>query len=120
MSGANAGTISFNSTGEISLGGTLNASSSTNAGGKIDIQSDYKIIQSHGSEINTSGNTKGGNILVSAPNIMSSGSMSSKGSQQGGFIDIESEGYIRLLSTDINVAGNNPWRVSSYWGRISG
>ena len=58
MSGANAG-HKFNSTGEISLGGTLNVSS-TNAGGKIDIQSDYKIIQSHGSEINTSGHTKGG------------------------------------------------------------
>ena len=120
VSGANAGTISFNSTGEISLGGTLNASSSTNAGGKIDIQSDYKIIQSHGSEINTSGHTKGGNILVSAPNIMSSGSMSSKGSQQGGFIDIESEGYIRLLSTDINVAGNTHGGLVRIGGEFQG
>ena len=120
VSGANAGTINFNSTGEISLGGTLNASSSTNAGGKIDIQSDYKIIQSHGSEINTSGHTKGGNILVSAPNIMSSGSMSSKGTQQGGFIDIESEGYIRLLSTDINVAGNTHGGLVRIGGEFQG
>ena len=120
VSGTNAGKISFYSAGEISLGGTLNASSTTNAGGKIDIQSDHKIVQTYGSEINTSGNSNGGNILVSAPNIMSSGSMSSKGNQQGGHIDIQSEGYIRLLSADVNVAGNSQGGLVRIGGEFQG
>ena len=78
VSGSNAGAINLNSLGEISLGGTLNASSTSNDGGDINIKSQYKIVQSYGSEINSSGNTNGGDILLSAPNIMSSGQFPQK------------------------------------------
>ena len=120
VSGTNAGAINFNSTGEISLGGTLNASSTSNDGGDINIKSQYKIVQSYGSEINSSGNINGGDILLSAPNIMSSGSVSAKGNQQGGYIDIESEGYISLLSSKIDVAGNTQGGLVRIGGEFQG
>ncbi len=120
VSGTNAGAINLNSTGEISLGGTLNAFSTSNDGGDINIKSEYKIVQSYGSEINSSGNTNGGDILLSAPNIMSSGSVSAKGNQQGGYIDIESEGYIRLLSSKIDVAGNTQGGLVRIGGEFQG
>ncbi len=120
VSGTNAGAINLNSSGEISLGGNLNASSTQNSGGAINIKSEYKIVQSYGSEINSSGNTNGGDILLSAPNIMSSGSVSAKGNQQGGYIDIESEGYIRLLSSKIDVAGNTQGGLVRIGGEFQG
>ncbi len=120
VSGTNAGAINLNSTGEISLGGNLNASSTQISGGAINIKSEYKIVQSYGSEINLSGNTNGGDILLSAPNIMSSGSVSAKGNQQGGYIDIESEGYIRLLSSKIDVAGNTQGGLVRIGGEFQG
>ncbi len=120
VSGTNAGAINLNSTGEISLGGNLNASSTSNDGGDINIKSEYKIVQSYGSEINSSGNTNGGDILLSAPNIMSSGSVSAKGNQQGGYIDIESAGYIRLLSSKIDVAGNTQGGLVRIGGEFQG
>ncbi|MDA9749178.1 YDG domain-containing protein, partial [Pelagibacteraceae bacterium] len=120
VSGTNAGAINFNSSGEISLGGNLNASSTQNSGGAINIKSEYKIVQSYSSEINSLGNTNGGNILLSAPNIMSSGSVSAKGNQQGGYIDIESEGYIRLLSSKIDVAGNTQGGLVRIGGEFQG
>ncbi len=120
VSGTNAGAINLNSSGEIALGGTLNASSTSNDGGDINIKSQYKIVQSYGSEINSSGNTNGGNILLSAPNIMSSGLVSAKGDQQGGYIDIESEGYIRLLSSKIDVTGNTQGGLVRIGGEFQG
>ena len=120
VSGTNAGAINLNSTGEISLGGTLNASSTQNSGGAINIKSEYKIVQSYGSEINSSGNTNGGDILLSAPNIMSSGSVSAKGNQLGGYVDIESEGFIRLLSSKIDVAGNTQGGLVRIGGEFQG
>ena len=120
VSGINAGQINFNSNGEISLGGNLDASSTSNDGGNINIKSEYKIVQSYGSEINSLGNINGGNILLSAPNIMSSGSVSAKGNQQGGYIDLESEGYIRLLSSKIDVAGNTQGGLVRIGGEFQG
>ncbi len=120
VSGTNAGAINLNSSGEIALGATLNASSTSNDGGDINIKSQYKIVQSYSSEINSSGNTNGGNILLSAPNIMSSGSVSAKGDQQGGYIDIESEGYIRLLSSKIDVTGNTQGGLVRIGGEFQG
>ena len=120
VSGTNAGAINLNSTREISLGGILNASSTSNNGGDINIKSQYKIVQSYGSEINSSGSTNGGDIILSAPNIMSSGSISAKGNQQGGYIDIESEGFIRLLSSKIDVAGNTQGGLVRIGGEFQG
>ena len=120
VSGTVAGKIDFDGTGEISLGGNLNASSGVNTGGNINVQSDYKIVQTYGSTINTSGHTSGGDVFLSAPNIMSSGTISSKGNQQGGYIDIESEGYIRLLSSNINVAGNTQGGLVRIGGEFQG
>ena len=51
---------------------------------------------------------------------MSSGSVSAKGDQQGGYIDIESEGYIRLFSSKIDVTGNTQGGLVRIGGEFQG
>ena len=73
VSGASAGSISIKSEGETSLSAKLNASSTNDEGGKINITSSSRIVQSHGSLLNVSGQASGGTIQLSSKYFISSG-----------------------------------------------
>ncbi len=107
VSGASAGSINIKSEGEAAISAKLNASSTNNEGGKINITSSSRIVQSHGSLLNVSGQTSGGSIKLSSKEFISSGDIEAKGhSLKGGFIDIEASNDIRLLSSNIDASGN--------------
>jgi len=107
VSGASAGSINIKSEGEAAISAKLNASSTNNEGGKINITSSSRIVQSHGSLLNVSGQTSGGSIKLSSKEFISSGDIEAKGhSLKGGFVDIEASNDIRLLSSNIDASGS--------------
>jgi len=121
VSGASAGSISIKSEGETSLSAKLNASSTNDEGGKINITSSSRIVQSHGSLLNVSGQTSGGTIQLSSKDFISSGDIEAKGhSLKGGFVDIEASNDIRLLSSSIDVSGNTQGGLIRVGGDFQG
>ncbi|SVE41362.1 uncharacterized protein METZ01_LOCUS494216, partial [marine metagenome] len=90
-------------------------------GGKINITSSSKIVQSHGSLLNVSGQTSGGSIKLSSKGFISSGNIKAIGnSLKGGFVDIEASNDIRLLSSNIDASGNTQGGLIRVGGAFQG
>jgi len=121
VSGNSAGSITVQAEGEASISAKLNASSTNDEGGKINITSSSKIVQSHGSLLNVSGQTSGGSIKLSSIGFVSSGDIEAKGhSLKGGFVDIEASNDIRLLSSNINASGSTQGGLIRIGGAFQG